>query len=233
MKIDCRPFHSRAKAGLTLFEVIIAMIVISLLTGTVFAIVASAVRATSEVETINKEADEVHAFASLLRKTFTSLPSDARVRININDEGPPLLQTLRLDDVPTAFSFGSKPASYEKLRIGMVIQSDEPSEDGSLLYTVGVTRTDILSDGVESGIVVTDDDEVLLAPDENGRYWLPLIRNVTSLTWRVYLEDKKEWTEEWQEKEFPDLIEMTLLKAGSSLPFRVVFAPAEGGGEEG
>jgi len=211
---------SRSRAAVTLFELVIALVVLALISGTIFSIIAGSVRATAEVQVIQKEADQIHAFSETCRRVFGALPDTAQITISIIDEGPPALQELVLSGAANAFAFGEEPVSYEDLTIGTFL--DGQAEDGTLLYTIGITRSDILPGEIQEDLVVTDDEEVLLAPDDDGRYWLPLIRNVVALNWRCYTADDDEWIELWEGQDWPDLLEVTILQQGRLLPLRTV-----------
>jgi hypothetical protein len=60
-------------------------------------------------------------------------------------------------------------------------------------------------------------------PDEKGRYWLPLLPSVRSMTWRFYQTDKKRWVEESGAIK-PPLVELTLMPFERNVPIRVIFA---------
>ena len=65
--------------------------------------------------------------------------------------------------------------------------------------------------------------DVPLLADDQGRYWLPLLPGVRSITWKFYQLDKKQWIEE-SEAARPPLIELTLMPYERNAPIRRVFA---------
>jgi hypothetical protein len=62
------------------------------------------------------------------------------------------------------------------------------------------------------------------APDEEGRYWMPLLPDVVILKWRFYKESDQTWLEEWKDSTWPDLIEIQLVMKDRTVPLRMVYS---------
>ncbi|MEM0968265.1 MAG: hypothetical protein AAGJ31_02850, partial [Verrucomicrobiota bacterium] len=61
-------------------------------------------------------------------------------------------------------------------------------------------------------------------PDEEGRYWLPLLSDIRSLEWRYWNEEDELWEVDWSEApDRPALIELSLWPSSRLAPLRSVF----------
>jgi hypothetical protein len=93
------------------------------------------------------------------------------------------------------------------------------------IYFVGLSREDIIpTDPDQANKIASTTGEGLATPDDQGRVWMPLLANVTSVTWRFYKEDEDMWKDEWDSTDLPQLVEMNLMLAGRTLPLRSVFS---------
>jgi len=64
----------------------------------------------------------------------------------------------------------------------------------------------------------------LLTPDEEGRYWLPLLSGVTAASWNFWDEAGSAWVDEWNDTEkMPVLLAFSFDDYYRPLPLRVVF----------
>lgn len=214
-------------SAFTLMEVILSLSLLALLSGMVFGIVRVSMTTAMETRQVQLENDELNRFISLCRHSFQSLPSTAILTLKITDTSQPIKQELTMSGAPDAFSFGLNPMSYNDTIIGTRpdYAATEAAESGQQLYYLAISRKDIIPKDPDTGeIVAQTTGEGVAAPDDQGRYWMPLMQNVTSLTWRFYKVDDDTWVEEWDSTNLPQLVEMNLLLAERTLPIRVVFA---------
>lgn len=198
-----------------------------MLSGMVFGIVRVSMTTAMQNRQIQLENDELNRFIALCRHSFQSLPATAILTLTITDTSQPVKQELSLSNAPDAFSFGMNPMSYNDTIIGIRpdYAATEASETGQQLYYLALSREDIIPKDPDSGEVVAQTTgEGVAAPDDQGRYWMPLMQNVTSLTWRFYQVNDDTWVEEWDSTDLPQLVEMNLLLAERTQPIRVVFA---------
>ncbi|MBL9117950.1 MAG: prepilin-type N-terminal cleavage/methylation domain-containing protein [Verrucomicrobiaceae bacterium] len=216
----------RDKKGFSLLEVVIALVILGMITTTLFAIIRGSVKGAADIERIQSENDQVHRFLELCRLTFQSLPNSATLSLKPIDsnipEGP---QELGIAGMPTAFAFGANPVSYQETIIALGLNALNPSfEDGTPRYNIGISRADIIpaTNTEDLGGELTANPEN--PPDEQGRYWMPLLREVANLHWRFWKESSDEWLDEWSETALPDLIEVQLQMEGRLTPLRLVFA---------
>jgi prepilin-type N-terminal cleavage/methylation domain-containing protein len=213
-------------AGFSLLEVVIALVILGMITTTLFAIIRGSVKGASDIERIQRENDQVHRFLELCRLTFQSLPVSATLTLTLLDgnvpEGP---QELGIAGVPAAFAFGPNPVSYQETIIGLRPNLASPTaDDGTPRYDLSLSRADIIPQTSDNEMVIQQAAEALNVADEQGRYWMPLLPGVTNLHWRFWKESSDEWLDEWSETAVPDLIEVQLLMEGRITPLRLVFA---------
>ncbi len=225
-----RTLNSKA---FSLLEVVIALTILAMITGTLFAIIKGSVRGASDIERTQRENDQINRFLELCRITFQTMPSSATLTLKqLDASGMSSSQELAIAGVPTCFGFGAQPTSYEETVIGLRPDVIEPtSEDGSPRYLLSVTRKDIIAASVDTRQVVVFtnglDENPEYAPDEQQRTWVPLLRGVKMMKWRFFKDSSDEWLEDWSESKWPDLIELQLQMEGRSLPSRIVWAVPE------
>jgi type II secretory pathway pseudopilin PulG len=218
------PPRSKRRSAFTLIEVVIGITILAMITVTLFAIIRGSVRGAAEIEHIQRESDSVNRFIELSRKAFTTLPSTATLTLKLVQNTEPVIQELTIAGSPDCFPFGMNPITLKDttLRIrphpdGLVDANDMP------LHYLSLSRTDIIpqTDDRETGI--REATTGLYAPDEEGRYWMPLLPDVVSLKWRFYVEKEETWYEEWSKSQWPDLIEAQLVLKDRTLPIRMVY----------
>ncbi len=220
-------FQSKIGRGFTLLELVIAMTILALLSGMVFSIVRGSMKTAFDMQMIQKENDQVSRFIALCRQTFQRLPSTAIITIKTTQAGDPVMQELTISGAPETFAFGSTPMSYKDTILGLRpdVTATENSETHAAIFYVGLSREDLIPKDAGNGASVSrSSGEGVAAPDDQGRYWMPLMPDVASLTWRAYKEDEDTWEDEWDSPTFPPLIEMNLMLQGHTQPTRMVFA---------
>lgn len=217
-----RPFRA-----FTLLEVVIALTMLAMFSGTLFALIRGSVKAAAEIQQVQKDNDQVNRFIAICRQAFQNLPVTAILTLTVTETSTPSLQELTISGAPEVFPFGISPISYKETILGLRpdVAATEASESGQRVYYLGVSREDIVPEEVNQGAGVTrSTGDGVAAPDDQGRYWMPLLPAVTSLTWRFYKEEEDTWEEEWDSTQFPPLIEMNLLLSDRTQPIRVVFS---------
>lgn len=214
------------RSGFTLLEVILALTILSLFSGVIFATIQISVKAATENQKIESENDQVNHFIRLCRQSFQNLPSTAAVTLKVTQAGTPAMQELTVSGANEMFSFGPNPISYKDTTLGLrpVTVGPTTAEDGTPINTVSITREDIIpTDGNQNNALISSSAQDILAPDDQGRVWMPLLPDVASLTWRSYKSDDDIWQEEWSDSTLPELIEMNLQLVGRTNPIRVVY----------
>jgi prepilin-type N-terminal cleavage/methylation domain-containing protein len=211
--------------GFTLIEVVIALTILSMMTGTLFAIIQGSVRAAAQIEGLQRENDSINRLLDVLRKTFSTLPSAATVTLVLTDQNASETQELTITGAPNTFGFGPKPISYSPTIISLRPDlQGRTDENDNLLYNLSISRTDLIPQTDDSNMAIGKELDGVLAQDEQGRNWMPLLPEVTSLKWRFYKLADETWNEEWSESNWPDLIEIQLLMRERTFPIRMVFS---------
>ena len=233
MAAESRERRALNSDAFSLLEVVIALTILAMITGTLFAIIKGSVRGASDIERTQRENDQINRFLELCRITFQTMPSSATLTLKqLDSSGMSSSQELSIAGVPTCFGFGAAPTSYEETVIGLRPDVIVPtSEDGSPRYLLSITRKDILAASADASQIVVFttglDENPEYAPDDQQRTWLPLLRGVKMMKWRFFKDSSDEWLEEWSESKWPDLIELQLQMEGRSLPTRIVWAVPE------
>lgn len=237
----------RTSAGFTLLEVVLAVIILSLLTGSIYGLLRTAVVTAADLEKVEQQDRALDHFVELCRATIETLPPEATMTA-VQVEGNATIQELTFEGVYDAFSFGEDPVSDSPLTIRLQpyeLPSGETTEEP--LYQVSITREDFspeAEDG-EMAFRVGLDDPFFQA-DEDGRYWLHLLPEITSLQWQFWNEGDEIWEDTWEDTTVrPPMMEMQIQPLSRNTPLRVVFdvpqiaasttatAPATGGGGGG
>lgn len=213
---------SSHKRGFSLFEIVVAMVILGLITSSLFSILWQAGDTAAEIRMLDRRAEEVDRFVMLLRETIEGLPPEASFSMTPATESDSGYDELRLENTPTAFVFGEMIGSAEEAFIALRPGSELP--DGTQGFDLALSRSDFAPDDSDgSGMAFRVGENELLQADENGRYWLPLLTGLQGATWRFWDEDNGEWLDEWtNQDELPPLMEFSLLDMGS-IPMRLVY----------
>ncbi len=218
------PSHRRLPA-FTLIEVVIGITILSMITATLFAIIRGSVRGAAEIEHIQRESDSVNRFIELSRRAFTTLPSTATLTLKMVQNTEPIIQELTLAGVPDCFPFGMSPISLKDTTLRIRPHPDGLADSNEMpLHYLSLSREDIIPQTDDRQSSNRQSTTGMYAPDEEGRYWMPLLPDVVSLKWRFYAEKDKTWSEEWSKSEWPDLIEAQLVLKDRTLPIRMVYS---------
>ncbi len=213
----------RAK-GFTLIEVVIGITILSMITATLFAIIRGSVRGAAEIEHIQRESDSVNRFIDLSRRAFTTLPSTATLTLKMVQNTEPIIQELIIAGAPDCFPFGMNPISLKDTTLRMRAHPDGLTDANNMpLHYLSLSREDIIPQTDDRQTGNRQSTTGIYAPDDEGRYWMPLLPDVVSLKWRFYVEKEETWYEEWSKSAWPDLIEAELVLKDRTLPLRMVF----------
>ncbi len=218
-EVRLRRFH-----GFTLLEVVIAVTILALLTGSIYGLLRQSILAAADLEMAERQDQAIHHFIDLTRSTLESLPSGATLVAEVVEEGS-MQQELTLTGVFDAFSMGEDPVSASETVIGLTPDTLPSGDADGLIYAVAITRQDFAPQAEDGEMAIrvgaTDD---FFAADEEGRYWLPLLPGMSSLLWRFWDEDQELWIESWEDAATrPSMIELQLQPYGRSIPIRVVY----------
>jgi len=217
--------NPRRQTAFTLIEVVIGITILSMITAALFAIIRGSVRGAAEIEHIQRESDSVNRFIDLSRRAFTTLPSTATLTLKMVQNTEPIIQELTLAGAPDCFPFGMNPISLKDTTLRLRAHPDALTDtNGMPLHYLSLSREDIIPKTDDRQSSSRQSTTGLYAPDEEGRYWMPLLPDVISLKWRFYVEKEDTWYEEWSKSAWPDLIESQLVLKDRTLPIRMVYS---------
>lgn len=220
MKIHAE--SSNKVAAFSLFEIVIAMAILSMIATAVLSLLWQAGDTAADLRYLDRRDEEVNRFVMLLRESIEGLPPDATITMNPPESSESGNYELLLENTPTAFVFGETIGSAEEAFIAM--RAEENFEGGSS-YELALSRNDFFPEDTDgSGMAFRTGGSEDLVADEQGRYWLPLLSGISGASWRYWDEEQQEWLDEWTDDEvLPPLLEFALIDNLGALPQRFVF----------
>ncbi len=214
----------KSRTAFTLIEVVVALTILAMITGTLFAIIQGSVRAATQIERLQRENDSINRLLDVLRKSFTTLPSTATLTLTSAQESATRQQELLITGAPNTLGFGPKPISYSATTLSLRPDlQGRADETGNPLYNLSLSRDDLIPQTNENSMALGVELDGVLAQDEQGRHWMPLLPDVSTLLWRFYRQSDDTWYEDWSRSEWPDLIEIQLVMRDRVTPLRMVF----------
>jgi len=216
----------RSVRAFTLMEVVIALTILGMITGTLFSIIQGSVKGAAQIEQIQRENDAINRFLDLCRKTFTTLPSTATLELTLLDPNSPASgQELTISGSPNCFGFGINPISYKDTILGLRPDPNGATDTNQALVSyLCLSREDLIPQTDSNGMALRQETTGLTAPDDQGRYWMPLLPDVVNLKWRFFKDADDTWLEEWNNDAWPDLIEIQLVMRDRTAPLRMVYS---------
>lgn len=214
-------------AAFTLMEIVIAMTILGMITGTLFALIQGSVKGAAQIEVIQRENDSVNRLLDICRNTFTTMPSTATLTLTLLDPNSPTTsaQELTISGAPHSFGFGFNPLSYKDTILGLRPDPNGATDqNAATLNYFCLSREDLIPQTDANGMAMRQETTGLSAPDEQGRYWMPLLPNVVSLKWLFYKEADDTWVEEWSDSNWPDLIKIELIMKDRTRPITMAYS---------
>ncbi len=224
-----RPLVRHSQRAFSLVEIVVAMVVLSLLLGSVFGIVWQSVDTASEMQEYERRDQQMDRFLFLLNRAIETLPSGGSVQLTQAGESSSGQTELTISGSADAFIFDYDVATRDDLILSLRPQNENPYELPEPLYQIAISR--------ESFAPSEDDGEMvfrasatdgIIDTDEDGRYWLPLISDVTAMTWRFWDAEQRDWVDTWEDNsEVPPMLELVVEDAWHPGPVRMVFEMPE------
>lgn len=204
--MSINPDASSRKAGFTLWEVMLALTLMAILTGGMFTLMQTSLEAAHELQIQERHSQSFTGFIELLRRTLRNLPATASIEGGMFQETAGVYRPkVIFREAPQAFSWGEN-----SLFLGETILSSQPQLGG--LFTLGLYRA-------------TDTENRFQTDNPEARQrWLPLLKDLRKIQWRFYDARAGLWQEEWRDLNArPALLELNLLLPGESTISRTVF----------
>ena len=166
---------SPRRSGFTLFEVVIALALLGILTGAVYTTTFSAMEASKSTLSEQASSRRLEAFLNVTRNAFLSLPREGRVHLRFTraSSGAPVPEVI--------FEEASGVFGVPSLGGGSLILSARPMSDGT--RTMSVLR------------VPKDLQGTQLERYTSQGPWVPLLPRVERVKWTFLTNDQ--WREEW------------------------------------
>lgn len=214
--------------GFSLFEIAVAMTILSLISGAIFSILWQAADTATEIRELDKRDEEVSRFLALLRESIEHLPKDGTLAMTPAEESASGYPELTIGNSATAFTFGEIVGSAESTVIA--VRPGPESPDGNPTFDLAVSRPDFAPrDTTGSGMALRAGGDEFLQADEEGRYWMPLLGGISAASWNFWDENEQTWLDEWTDtSKLPPLLAFSFTDGFRSVPLRVVFeVPAQ------
>ncbi|MBP6783093.1 MAG: prepilin-type N-terminal cleavage/methylation domain-containing protein [Verrucomicrobiales bacterium] len=214
-------------AAFSLFEIVVAMAILGIISGAVFSILWQAGDTATEIRELDQRDEEVSRFIALLRESIENLPPEGTLSMKPAEEAASGYPELVIGNSATGFTFGEIVGSSDEtvisLRPGKVSPGGEPTFD------LALSRSDFVPEDADgSGMVFGASEDDFLQSDDEGRYWLPLLSGITAASWNFWDEEQKVWIDEWtDDKKMPLLLAFSFDDSYRPVPLRVVFEVPE------
>ena len=170
-----RKAPAKGRAGFTLFEVIMALMILGLLSGAVYSIAMAALETSKSVMTEQSSARRLEAFLRITRDAFLNLPADANIslRMSQSSSGAPVPELVFAE---TSGTFG-----VPSLGGGSLLLAARPRADGSRTFSILRVPAELDTSTMERLVAKGD--------------WIPLLPKVSKVKWFFF--NGNEWVEEW------------------------------------
>jgi len=193
----CTVQGRRRRGGFTLFEVILALMILAMLTGAVYSITSAATEASKATMEEQGSVRRVEAFLKVTRDAFLNLPRDGSVQLRFSKSatGAPVPEVI--------FEGAAGMFGIPSLGGGSLILAARPRADGS--RTMSLLR-------VPQNLQGTELDRL-----KAGNSWIPLLPRLEKVKWMFFANG--EWKEEWLTENGRPLaarLEMEVLDMGGS-----------------
>lgn len=183
------------RQAFTLVEVTLALIILMLLVGVVYAIVDTTLRAASGLEERQDRNRELSAFLSLCRKTFRTMPATATFEARVVSSGLKSAPELIFRNAPGVMAWGD-------------------GQDATVSTILGV-RGQV--GGLVSVGILQDSEEQISSYLKGGtasRPWLLLLSDIRDADWQFFDSKNRVWVKEWSDQSSrPSCAELTLTTA--------------------
>lgn len=206
-------FHSSStrRAGFTLLEVVIAIGLLTIIIGMVFAIARTSLSLGNTIVRTQNEEMERQAFMDLLGQRFSALPGNTRLELKSEDSGGRYLSDLTLQNVPLGFTWGGQE------RIAKTVQlSTVKRRSGYLDIVLRYYENEVLE-----GSASTFGQSAL---DKKPFAEIVLLTDVAYFEWRALDGQSLEWQYDWEiQGRLPIQLELVMAIGAKGEEIRQVF----------
>lgn len=111
-----------SKPAFTLLELVLAVLLITLLVGMVFATARASLQIGNTVVKTQNEEMLQQAFFELLNNRLAALPGNTLLDLKITQNSPPYLTDLTLQNVPMSFTWGGTERTAKAIQLSTVLR---------------------------------------------------------------------------------------------------------------
>jgi len=205
-----------AKRAFTLLELVLALLLIALLVGMVFATARSSLMLGNSVVKTQNEEMLHQAFFELLKNRFASLPGNTRLDLAVTDAPSHYISDLTLQDVPISFTWGGEERTAKAIQLSTVLR-----RSGFLDIVLRYYENEIIdpesADSSGSGFASSAIDSEPFAE-------ITLLTDVRYFEWRVLDGRTMEYQYDWDlPGRLPLQLELLCAFGSDGEPIRQVF----------
>lgn len=205
------PAVHRRRGGFTLLELVLAMMVLAVVVGMVFATARTSLALGRTIVQTQNEEMLHQAFFDLLDRRFDSLPGNTRLELAVTESSSHYLSELTLQNVPLSFTWGGEERTAKAVQLSTVKR-----RSGFLDIVLRYYENEIL-EGSESqfGASVLDDGPFAE---------IVLLEDVAYFEWRVLDGRSLEWDYSWDiQGRLPLQLELVMAIGAKGEEIRKVF----------
>ncbi len=192
----------RSSSGYLLFEVLLAMAILTIVVVLVFRIIESTVRSTLDVSYLQTKEEQADGLFELLRQNFVSLPQLTAFETREHAGATELI----FRKAPFTFSYSGQGPQF-----GTIVLAARPGADGRLSLSVLQEPENASQSYLDS----SSDAE----PN-----WFVILPDLDQLSWRFYSGSASKWETSWPNPAIkPELVELTFKLSGDPRVQRGVF----------
>ncbi|MCX6867140.1 MAG: prepilin-type N-terminal cleavage/methylation domain-containing protein, partial [Verrucomicrobia bacterium] len=196
--MNLQPVRSR-HAGFTLLELVLAMALLALIVGMVFATARSSLALGNTIVESQNEEMLHQAFFELLGQRFSSLPGNTRMDLKVEGSGSHYISDLTLQNVPMCFTWGGQERIAKAVQLSTVKRRSSGYLDIVLRYYENEILEGSASTFGSSALSKKPFAEIVLLED------------VAFFEWRVLDASRMEWQYDWNvQGRLPLQLELTL-----------------------
>lgn len=196
----------RKRSGFSLVEVVFALLILALLTGSIYGVIKGVIQMTAGLEDARLRQQQVEGMIELCRRTFRMMPATAVWEGRLRRQDGKVLPEIIIRKAPELFAW-DKVTDFEAVSVlGL-----RPQIGG--LYSLSLLR-------------VNQPEDVVKDPVEGSRPgdWLALVTDLSKVEWRYYDPRSDLWLDELPAGGLrPSAVELKLWLPGEEEPLVAVF----------
>ncbi len=201
------PRHS----GFTLLELVLAMALMALIVGMVFATARSSLALGNTIVQSQNEEMLHQAFFELLSQRFSALPGNTRLELKVEDSGSHYISDLTLQNVPLCFTWGGQERIAKAVQISTVKR-----RSGYLDVILRYYENEILEGSASTFGSSLRDKEPFAE--------IVLLEDVAFFEWQVLDGRTMKWQYDWEvQGQLPLQLELTMAIGAKGDEMRQIF----------